>query len=293
MRNILLLSCFALIAVAQFGCRSSAPANNSNSPAANSAANSNAQTAASETLPEFTDAPTALAEGNKLFDVNKTDLAILAYKKAVELDPNLGEAWFKLGIAQALIEKEKELESVNDQTEYTPTPTPSKKDAQAARTKDSEKSFENAVKAYKRLLAANTKDDAAHYNLGRAYEKLDEDEDALKSLREAVKLKPESTEYQTGLGSILIKLAQYDEAVRVLKKAIELDPENSQAEELLEKAEAGKKRINFSVTPKPQSTSAANTKPKTDDDAAAGDVPVTSTPKPKPSPPKLDKKGDQ
>lgn len=290
MRNSLIIFLGAAIALSQSGCGRSGPAN-ANSGANN--ANVNANTA-SDVLPDFPDAKTALAEGNRLFDINKTDDAIRAYRKAVELDPDLGEAWFKLGVAYALIEREKELEAVNDQVEYSPTPTPSKKEKEAARTKDSEKAFENAVKAYKKQLSANAKDDVAHYNLGRAYDKLNEDEDALKSIREAVRLKPDSTEYQTGLGSILIKLAKYDEAVKVLKKALELDAENSQAEELLEKADAGRKRINFSVTPKPQQTSGSSNTAKTDD--LGGDT-IPATPA-KPTPgktpaPKLDKKGDQ
>jgi tetratricopeptide (TPR) repeat protein len=290
MKRFALYAFGALIVLSQFGCAGSGTSNSNGS--APVAANSDSNTAVSDTLPDFKDAASALAEGNRLFDLNKTDLAITAFKRAVELDPDSGEGWFKLGIAYSLIEREKQLESVNDQTDFAPTPTPSKKDKPAVRTKDSEKAFENAVKAYKKQIAANAKDDVAHYNLGRTYDKLDEDEDSLKSLREAVKLKPESTEYQTELGSILIKLAKYDEAVKVLKKAIELDAENSQAEELLEKAEAGRKRINFSTTPKPQS-SLSNTKTVTDD-AAAGDKPVTETPKAKPTPPaKLNKKGDQ
>jgi tetratricopeptide (TPR) repeat protein len=262
MRNIfvvLFLTCFIIL---QAGCGgSSADTNlaNANTQTPSDDSNQNAQVQDTP-LPQFTDAETALAEGNKLFDVNKNELAVEAYNQAVKLNPDLAEAWFKLGIAYSLIEKEREIESVNNQEiEETPTPTPSRKSKkeQVIRTKDSEKAFEKAVVAYKKFLAKNPDDDIAHFNLGRAYNKLDEDEDALKSLRQAVKLKPDNTEYQTELGAILIKLAQYDEAVKVLKKALELDPENSEADELLEKAEAGKKRINFGVTPKtptPQDT---------------------------------------
>jgi cytochrome c-type biogenesis protein CcmH/NrfG len=103
------------------------------------------------------------------------------------------------------------------------------------------------VKAYKKILAKNPKDDVAQYNLGRSYNKLNMDKEAEKALREAVKLKPDDSEYQTELGTILIKLAHYEEAVGVLKKALKLDENNSQAEELLEKAQAGQKRIDFGV----------------------------------------------
>lgn len=274
------LSCLILCAVALTGCGGGQTNSNQNTaPAGN--ANSNTTAAPTVSVPRYADPETALSEGNKFFDVNKTDLAIEAYKQAVEMNPDLGEAWFKLGIAHALIEKEKELQAQNE-TEYVPTPTPGKKEKQAVRTKESEKAFENAVKAYRKLLAKNPIDDVSHYNLGRALNKLDEDEDALKALREAVKLKPESTEYQAELGSILIKLAKYDEAVRSLKKAIEIDPENAEAEELLEKAEAGRKRVNFSQTPKPQTTKDGLSNTKPGETEPEGETPPKAEP-PKPT----------
>lgn len=198
-------------------------------------------------LPEFTDADTAFAEGNKLFDANENEKAIEAYRQAVKLNPDLAEAYFKLGIVYSLLENEQE---VSENPDDLPTPTPkktkrSKKDAPPP-TK-ANKAFENAVKAYKKFLVKNPKDDAAHFNLGRAYNKLNDDKEAEKSLRQAVKLKPDDSEYQTELGAILIKLAQYDEAVSALKKAVKLDETNLQAEEMLEEAEAGKKRVDYGV----------------------------------------------
>ena len=64
-------------------------------------------------------------------------------------------------------------------------------------------------------------------------------------MQTAVKLKPEDGDYQTELGEIYINLAQYDEAVRALKKALEIDENNLIAEDLLEQAQAGKKRVDF------------------------------------------------
>ncbi|MGD9560775.1 MAG: tetratricopeptide repeat protein [Pyrinomonadaceae bacterium] len=194
---------------------------------------------------EFTSAPDALLAGNRLFDAGETERAIDAYLQAVKMDPDLADAYFKLGVAYSLVESE--IEMVND-IDPNSTPEPTSKKAQEKK-KNSEKAFESAVTAYKKIIAANAENDAAHFYLGLAYNKLNEDEDAARSLREAVKLKPENAEYQTELGAVYIKLAKYREAVAALKKAAELDPENLEAVDLLDKAEAGKKRIDF-VPPK-------------------------------------------
>ena len=208
-----------------------------------------------EVVPTFTDAGEALAAGNKYLDENKTENAIEALKQATKLNPDLADAHFQLGIAYSLREKEDEILQ-RETTESTPTPAPQRK-AKKGSTKEvatiltnSDKSFENAAKAYEKFIKKNPKDDSAFFNLGRAYNKINLDREAEKALRQAVKLKPEDSEYQTELGKILIKLANYDEAVTVLKKAVDLDENNTLALDSLEKAEAGKKRTNFGIKPK-------------------------------------------
>ena len=228
----------------QFGCSGSSEP----TPDSNAVQVQNIETISSPTVDAgpvvFTSATEALAEGNRLFDDGDTEKAIDVLLQAVKLDPDLAEAHFKLGIAYTLVEAQ-------DDTVTEPAETPNPKDKKPKEVKaNSVKAFENAVKAYKKILASSKNDDNAHFNLGLAYNKLNEDEDAAKSLKEAVKLKPDDTLYQTELGSILIKLAKYHEAVTALKKAIELDATNTKAEELLEKAEAGRKRIDFSTVKK-------------------------------------------
>ena len=261
---------FSLFVFAQVGCSDNAAVNNSVT-----------ATAVPGTLPEFTDANAALAEGNRLLDSTETEKAIEALSQAVKLDPELAEAHFQLGVAYALIETRN---AAAVDAEVEPMPDPKEKKPKEERT-NSEKAFEHAVEAYKKLIAKNEKDDVAHFNLGRAYNKLNEDENAARSLRQAVRLKPDDTEYQTELGSILVKLAKYGEAVGTLKKALEFDPSNSKAEELLEKAEAGQKRIGFSAVKKDEkkddkSEESSNTNTQTVDDRGKPKPAQSNTKKP-------------
>ena len=232
----------------------------------------------------YTDANLALADGTKFLDEGDTTKAIEALNQAVKLNPDLAEAWFKLGIAYALVEKRDE--TVVEANEVQPEQSPKSKPPAT----NSEKAFQKAVSAYKKLVDANPEDDVSYFNLGRAYNKLNEDEDAAKALKQAVKIKPDDTEYQTELGAILIKLAQYQEAIPPLKKALELDPENIRALELLEDAEAGRKRVNYSATPKEdKKPSNSNTNSATNS-TSPGDKPppppgnAANPTKPRPSP---------
>jgi tetratricopeptide (TPR) repeat protein len=209
---------------------------------------------------EYTDANVALSEGKRLMDENQTDQAIAALKRAVELNPDLAEAYFHLGVALDLMEMQNEQAGIVTNT--APAANSNSKNAAPKKT-ESEKAFEQAVKAYEKWLKTNPKDDAAHYYLGRTYAKLMKDEEARDAFKEAVELKPDDTEYQTELGAILIKLAQYHEAIKPLKKAIELDQANGRAFDLLEDAEAGRKRVDYVSANKNSNTTAKNSNANT------------------------------
>jgi tetratricopeptide (TPR) repeat protein len=214
----------------------------------------NAQSQAQSTpvdVSQFSDANEALAAGNQLLENNKTEEAIQVFLRATELNPDLGEAWFKLGIAYSLVEKEQKVAAMEDVNAVENT------NSKKPPATESEKAFKKAVEAYNRLLDQNPDDDVSQFNLGRALNKLNEDQDAAKALKQAVKLKPEDSEYQTELGAILIKLAQYQEAIPPLNKALEIDPDNSRASELLEDAQAGRARVEYSQ-PKKDTDKAAN-----------------------------------
>jgi len=267
----LLLVFIGLAALLAVGC--------GGSPAANNADASNANSAQVET---FTDANLALAEGNRLLDENQTQAAINVLKQAIQLNPDLAEAHFKLGIAYDLREMQNEREGVVGEA------STNSKDAR--KKTNAEISFENAVIAYKKWIDSNPKDDAAHFYLGRTYAKLTKDDEAEESFSEAVKLKPDDTEYQTELGAILIKLALYREAIAPLKKAIELDPANGRAIDLLEDAEAGRRRVDY-VSPKNTNQNAnkpsnTNANSAMNSNSNSAPKPPEANAKPKPTEPK-------
>jgi len=251
-----------------------------------SAANTEAtNTAAVEAPAAFADANAALAEGTRLLDENDTEGAIVAFKQAVAMNPDLAEAHYKLGVAYAL--QEMQMEQSGEAVPLETTGEGKKKSSKLR----SELAFEKAVEAYEKWLKANPKDDVAHFYLGRTYSKLLRDEEAEKQFEEAVELKPDDTEYLTELGAVLIKLAKYREAVAPLKKAIELDSTNDRAIALLEDAEAGRQRVDY-VSKDTNTNKAAANKPtnsnanssSSSNSNSAAPPPPKSTPKPAATP---------
>ena len=227
MQRYLLLTVILLAFCCGFGC--------SGSTANTGEANANI---VETPVTDSADANAALADGKRLLDENQTEAAITVLEKAVQIDPDLAEAHFQLGIAYDLLDLQKEQSG-----EFSETAGDEKKKTR------SQKAFEKAVVAYKKWLAVNPKDDVAHFNLGRTFSKLNKDEAAVDSFEQAVKLKPDDTEYQTELGAAQIKLARYHEAIKSLKRAIDLDESNSRALEMLEDAEAGRQRVNYVSKP--------------------------------------------
>lgn len=248
MKKVFILFILAIPAALQFGCTRTKTSDNVNQTNTAATVNEQATSNIQETqIPTFTDADTALAEGKKMLDDNKTEQSIEAFKQAVKLNPELAEAYFNLGIAYGLLEDDQP----DSETPAEETTTVTRKDKKGKKETvvltRSQKAFEKAAEIYEKQTKKSSEDDLAFFNLGRSYNKLNKDEEAEKALRQAVKIKPDDAEYQTELGAILTKLSHYDEAVKALKKALSIDPYNAYIQDLLDKAEAGEKRIDYAV----------------------------------------------
>jgi tetratricopeptide (TPR) repeat protein len=212
MTKLRLALCALLVsALAASGC-SKKPAGANNAP--NGGAASGRQTGGD--APQPSDAREAFERGMEAYRDDRDQEAVDNFKRAVELDPDFAEGFYRLGLA------------------YNAT----------KQTDEAEKAFRDAVKAYEKLTRRDEKDSDAFYLLGICYERLGEYQDAVKALKEAVKTSPsENDDKYYELANAYYQLAQYDEAVRALDKALEVNPDNYPAQDLLEKSKAGAERI--------------------------------------------------
>jgi tetratricopeptide (TPR) repeat protein len=179
--------------------------------------NTNASAAGSHTAEEDrTQARALLLDGQDLYLTDQDEKAVEVFQEAIKLDPELPEAYFRLGLAYVAIGKDQEAEDA----------------------------YKQAIEKYKKYLAQDGKDDAeGHYNAGQAYAGLHLYSEAVREYRQATRLKDDDADMFYDLGTALSKLAQYDEAASAFTKSLEIDPDNTRAEDALAEAREGVQRI--------------------------------------------------
>ena len=206
MRSILVI-CAVWLMVFAGGCKRSGQQSTDNSAGAPQVSNN---------LPEDrTRARDQLEKGKELYRNDQDAEAVLAFLEAVRLDPDLAEGHFRLGLGYESLGKREEAE-----TEY-----------------------KKAVAAYKKYFEDHDDDAEAHYALGQTYANLGQYSEAIREYREATELKEDDPDMFYDLGVAYTKLAQYDAAAKAFSKSLEIDPDYYRAQDGLDEAKEGIKRI--------------------------------------------------
>ena len=206
MRSILLI-CAVWVLIFTVGCKRSGQQSTNNS--AGSAQVSNSLEG------DRTRAREQLEKGKEFYRNDQDEDAVLAFQEAIRLDPDLAEAHFRLGLGYESLAKREEAEA----------------------------QYKKAVAAYKKYLEANENAPEAHYDLGQTYAGLGQYSDAIREYREATKLKEDDPDIYYDLGVAYTKLAQYDAAASAFSKSLEIDPDYYRAQDGLDEAKEGIKRI--------------------------------------------------
>src|ERR1044071_252976 len=206
MRSILLI-CAVCVMFWAVGCRRSGQQSTNNS--AGSPPVSNGLTE------DRTRARSLLDKGKEQYLNDQDAEAVLSFMEAVRLDPDLAEAHFRLALGFQAMGKSEEAEA----------------------------EYKKAVAAYKKYLDENPDDAEAHYALGQTYAGLSQYSEAIRQYREATKLKEDDPDMYYDLGVAYTKLAQYDATAGAFSKSLEIDPDYYRAQDGLDEAKEGIKRI--------------------------------------------------
>jgi superkiller protein 3 len=180
------------------------------------------------------------------------DEAIEYYQKAIEVNPEFGEAIYSLGFvllktgqkdkAFENFLKAKEIFEKNNQIEYLREidgmltlyeKTQSKTSLSLAKRllEEASQAFSNgqinkAVSLLEQSAAADPHYAEAYYRLGILYTHLDHFDTAAEYFGKAIERDPHLTKAYTGLSSLYVKQQKYDKAVSVLHEALALDISN-------------------------------------------------------------------
>lgn len=131
-----------------------------------------------------------LNNGNQLLEEGNLEEAIAAYRRAIELNPDLSWSHHNLGEALAKLGK-----------------------------------LEEAIAAFRRAIELNPDFSWSYHHLGDALDRQQQWEKAVVAFRRAIELNPEHFGSYVGLGQSLAKLGQLDEAIAAYRRASELNPE--------------------------------------------------------------------
>src|SRR5215211_1950842 len=207
MRSILLICAVWLMISAAVGFKRSGQQSTHNSAGTLPVSNGIAE--------ERTRARGLLDKGIELYRNDQDAEAVLAFMEVVRLDPDLAEGHFRLALGFESMGKAEEAES----------------------------EYKKAVTAYKKYLDEKPDDAEAHYALGQTYAGLSQYSEAIREYREATKLKEDDPDMYYDLGVAYTKLAQYDAAAAAFSKSLEIDPDYYRAQDGLDEAKEGVKRI--------------------------------------------------
>jgi Flp pilus assembly protein TadD len=160
----------------------------------------------------------------QLADRKQFDVAVPAWRKALELDPNDSRGHNNLGVA--LVETGKTDEAIAEYRKSLELNAASSQTHNNLGSALAEKgSLDEAVPEFEKAVELNPDNAAAHVNLGNAMAtRSGRLAEAIEQLKKGVELQPDSANGQNGLGVALARAGRLDEAVPHMEKAVSLAP---------------------------------------------------------------------
>ncbi|MBD2204990.1 tetratricopeptide repeat protein [Calothrix sp. FACHB-168] len=166
--------------------------------------------------------------GNLLYTVKEYEAAIASYDKALEIKPDLHEAWYNRGIAlgnlgryeQAIASYDKALEIKPDLHEAWNN---------RGTALENLGRYEQAIASYDKALEIQPDDHEAWNNRGYALENLGRNEQAIASYDKALEIQPDYHEAWYNRGNALDELGRNEQAIASYDKALEIQPDYHEA----------------------------------------------------------------
>lgn len=193
----------------------------------------------------------AFKDGNREYTSENFKRAIAHYERAVELDPNLAEAWFYLGSSYQATYRpgkdtpdnnellQKAIDAYKQSLEKNPGTTEQQKKVKtntlgaliAIHSDEPFKDFDIAQQYAQQLVAENPNDAKNLYALANLYEKFDQVDQAEETYRKVAELNPNDPKACGALAAFYNKplwegRSKFDQAIEVLQRCASLAPDD-------------------------------------------------------------------
>lgn len=165
-----------------------------------------------------------LSYGNKLLRSQKYEKAVDAFERAIQIKPDLSQAWYARGRAQRLQQKYKEaLQSFNKATTYNPTYDPAWREL--GDTLFALNRYEEARQVLEKVISLKPDEFIAYRGLCNVLGELGNYPKAIKACDQAIKINPQPLQYILR-GDIRISMGDTSEAIKDFNEALRLQPDN-------------------------------------------------------------------
>ncbi|WP_410509543.1 tetratricopeptide repeat protein [Methanosarcina hadiensis] len=167
-------------------------------------------------------------KGNSLLKLKRYEGALDTFERALEINPENAGLWTNLGFILTKLERFRDaLEAFEKSISLNPVQKNAweGKDAVLARINLCEERLEESEKALKK----NPGDPDALFELGKIHLRLGEQEKAVQAFKKALEIKPENAEAWQLRGKVLFKAGSDREALHAFEKATRIKPDFAEA----------------------------------------------------------------
>lgn len=179
-------------------------------------------------LLNYTNATNLYSRGSTLYELNRHEEALDAYKKALQIRPDYWEAWKGQGdTLQSLNRYEEALSAYDKAIQIQPNYWEAW--IGRAQTLASLGRYEEAIEAFDAVIEIRPNELEAWDGRGNIQVKLEQYSEAIASFEKALKLQPNHAPAWYQRGWALHNLGRYEEAVESYDKAVEFQPDFHQA----------------------------------------------------------------
>lgn len=155
--------------------------------------------------------------------------AIKSFTEALELNPELGDAYFRRGICFHKLGEDKMAILDFERAAHIPPYDDPRYNLWAGLTYAKMGEYHKALRSYGDAIAASDRYTPAYYNRGLTYMMLGDYEKAVADFNESIRLSPNKAEYYFKRGVALEKMRDYKKASESFATAIEFDAKHAGA----------------------------------------------------------------